>query len=331
MTYSEGAGHVAVVVAVNGDNITINEQICGTALPGTESGPNANSYQSRSISVNQFRQSHPSLNFIYFPGYFPNNSTITATPNPVSINSGLGATTINWNTGDNTTGQVYVTRDGGTETLFAQGSYGSQSASWIVAGATYTFQLYKGTSKVEVLNTVVVNTNPTISADPTRVQASTTLGTTTINWGTGNGTTGQVYVSKDGGTEALFAQGSSGAQPASWIVGGSAYVFLLYSGTNKSNLLATVTVNTNPVITASPNPVPTSSNLGTTIINWGTGDESIGQVYVSKDGGPEGLFAQGPYGSQSASWITSGSTYTFKLYAGTSHINILDSVTVTGS
>ncbi|OLC99952.1 MAG: hypothetical protein AUH86_01240 [Acidobacteria bacterium 13_1_40CM_4_58_4] len=38
-------------------------------------------------------------------------------------------------------------------------------------------------------------------------------------------------------------------------------------------------------ITASPNPVPAGEGVGTTTITWNTGDGTVGQVYVSVDGG----------------------------------------------
>ena len=51
-------------------------------------------------------------------------ATITASPNPVTTGEGPGTTTITWNTGDGTTGQVYVSEDGAPETLFTDGSNG---------------------------------------------------------------------------------------------------------------------------------------------------------------------------------------------------------------
>ena len=51
-------------------------------------------------------------------------ATITASPNPVTIGEGPGNTTITWNTGDGTTGQVYVSEDGAPETTFRQRSVG---------------------------------------------------------------------------------------------------------------------------------------------------------------------------------------------------------------
>jgi hypothetical protein len=50
---------------------------------------------------------------------------------------------------------------------------------------------------------------------------------------------------------------------------------------------------------------------------------------MSKDGGPEKLFAGlAPRGSQDAAWIAQGQ-YEFRLYAGKEHQKVLASVTVT--
>jgi hypothetical protein len=82
-------------------------------------------------------------------------------------------------------------------------------------------------------------------------------------------------------------------------------------------------------LTASPNPVPAGDGLGTATIAWSTGDGSVGQVYVSEDGGPEKLFAQDPAGSVDAPWIRTGAEYEFRLYAGTERRTLLNAVMVT--
>ena len=78
-------------------------------------------------------------------------ATITASPNPVTTGEGPGTTTITWNTGDGTTGQVYVSEDGGPERLFTAGPTGSLPAPWIQAGKTFEFRLYAGTEHTKVL------------------------------------------------------------------------------------------------------------------------------------------------------------------------------------
>ena len=82
-------------------------------------------------------------------------------------------------------------------------------------------------------------------------------------------------------------------------------------------------------ILANPNPVPAGSALGTTTITWKTGDGSQGQVYVSQDGAAENLFDAGTDDSKEAPWIQTGSTYEFRVYAGSDHKTQLASVKVT--
>jgi hypothetical protein len=85
-----------------------------------------------------------------------NAAEITATPNPIPPGKGFGTTKIAWNTGDNSWGEVYVAVDHGSEQLFTQGPSGSSDASWIGAGATYEFRLYKKMDHRRPLATVKV-------------------------------------------------------------------------------------------------------------------------------------------------------------------------------
>ena len=78
-------------------------------------------------------------------------ATITASPNPVPASQQSGTTTVTWNTGDGSAGQVYVSVDGGTEALFAAGPSGANAASWIEAGKTFEFRLYAGTEHTKML------------------------------------------------------------------------------------------------------------------------------------------------------------------------------------
>lgn len=253
-------------------------------------------------------------------------ASISASPNPTTT----GSTVVTWTTGDGSTGQVYVSMNGGQSVLFDQGTGDSITAPWIQPGNTYTFVLYGGTSQATVLGQVVVQgaSPPTITATPNPVPTNNGSGTTTLNWNTGDGSYGQVYVSVNGGVETVVGQGASGQITISWIQQGSTYVFRLYQGTAHQNVLAQVTVTTPPpAVSASPNP---TSN-GVTNVTWATNNGSQGQVYVSMNGGPESLFAQGTGGTNTATWIQAGSTYVFTLYAGTSHSTQLAQTSVTGT
>jgi hypothetical protein len=78
-----------------------------------------------------------------------------------------------------------------------------------------------------------------------------------------------------------------------------------------------------PVLSASPNPVPPGDKLGETTISW-----SGGKVYVSMNGGEDSLFGAQCQGSKVASWILTGSSYEFRLY-NLDHTELLAKVTVT--
>ena len=82
--------------------------------------------------------------------------TVTASPNPVPIRSGMGKTTITWDTGGRGIGQVYAARDNLPEELFAEGGDGSKDAAWIDRGSTYAFRLYAGRDHTDLLATVTV-------------------------------------------------------------------------------------------------------------------------------------------------------------------------------
>jgi hypothetical protein len=78
----------------------------------------------------------------------------------------------------------------------------------------------------------------TITASPNPVPAGEGAGTATITWKTGDGKDGQVYVSVDGGPEAIFGGGPSGSAAASWIQVGKTFEFRLYAGTEHATVLA---------------------------------------------------------------------------------------------
>ena len=85
-------------------------------------------------------------------------ATITATPNPVPAGSGPGATTISWDTGDGSKGQIYFAVNNGTEKKwFDNAVRGSQEAPWINKGAVYEFRLYAGQSREKLLASVKVS------------------------------------------------------------------------------------------------------------------------------------------------------------------------------
>ena len=171
--------------------------------------------------------------------------TLSAQPNPVPPSVGVGRTTIAWSTGNEPSGPVYVSENGGPEILFAgESRYGSQDAPWISVGKTYEFRLYSGGDRRRLLSTVVVTSkaDPFVFAMPNPVPAGTSAGRTEIRWNTGDGSAGELYVSIDNAPEILFARNPQGTQVAPWIQSGSVYVFRLYRVDRQKTLLASATV-----------------------------------------------------------------------------------------
>ncbi|MSQ23385.1 MAG: hypothetical protein EXR58_02365 [Chloroflexi bacterium] len=303
---------------------------------------------------------------------------LSASPNPVPAGSTSGTTTVNWDTGDGSMGQVYVWQKGGGEVPFGQGGKGALPAPWIHTGWTYEFRLYQGTAKLNRLRTLTVTGSsattlvvPTvapvvlpapvvsdaINAVPSAVQQAEASaisgladapwiaaapdgnGGTTVSWSTANNGQGQVYVWQPGGSEVPFAQAASGFTSVGWLQKGWQYEFRLYQGASR---LQAVALNGSPLaavrspvsdegraaLTARASVDPDSGLILTTIA-WDTGSGAIGQVYVRDEGGNDELFAQGPVGARNVPGLSPGSTYSFALYAGTDHSNLLASVPVT--
>ena len=83
---------------------------------------------------------------------------ISAAPNPTTNSS----TTITWNTGDGSAGQVYVSIDGASDIgPVWQNKTGTEVAPWINPGSSYEFKLYQGTSHQTVIARVTVTRQST--------------------------------------------------------------------------------------------------------------------------------------------------------------------------
>jgi tRNA (mo5U34)-methyltransferase len=82
---------------------------------------------------------------------------------------------------------------------------------------------------------------PILCAFPNPAPAGEGAGKTTVSWDTADGSIGKVYVSVNGGEEALFADSRRGTAVADWIQTGSSYEFRLYNS-DHTELLAKVAV-----------------------------------------------------------------------------------------
>jgi tRNA (mo5U34)-methyltransferase len=82
-------------------------------------------------------------------------ATLGASPNPVPAGEGAGKTTISWDTADGSPGKVYVSRNGGEESVFADSHRGSAAANWIETGSIYEFRLYNADHTTQLAKIVV--------------------------------------------------------------------------------------------------------------------------------------------------------------------------------
>ena len=128
----------------------------------------------------------------------------------------------------------------------------------VIAAVAVCVAVYSGTAStlraapqqnISGGNSDRVSRAPVITAKP--VTLSDGSGSTEIEWDTGNGSIGFVFVTEeDGGKPVLFANGSRGNQIAPWI-GQHSYVFELYGDDQRQTLLAKVTVSGSAEITSS--------------------------------------------------------------------------------
>lgn len=81
-----------------------------------------------------------------------------------------------------------------------------------------------------------------IWATPNPVPFGADPGTTTIEWSTGDGSPGWVFLRHDDGEETLFSHQPVGLQEAAWIQPEMAYRFTLYGDEERAGKLDAVTV-----------------------------------------------------------------------------------------
>jgi hypothetical protein len=92
---------------------------------------------------------------------------------------------------------------------------------------------------------------PVITATPDHVAVTDRPGSTEIQWDTGNGSVGFVFVTASDRKPVLFATGAKGSRVAPWIRAGN-YAFELYGDDQRRTLLAAVTVSGTTESDASP-------------------------------------------------------------------------------
>ena len=168
--------------------------------------------------------------------------SIQANPNPAACAAGQGRTVITWNAGSGATVEVWASIDGAAEIRFGgESREGTQSADWINPGRTYDFRLYEGTShsnRVGAVQVQCAKEPPFVRAtpNPVRTDATGLNGSTRIEWNTGDGRPGTLYLSINGGKEMIVAGGARGSVEASYIGLDASYDFRLYQPTDAKNV-----------------------------------------------------------------------------------------------
>lgn len=155
-------------------------------------------------------------------------------------------------------------------------------------------------------------------------------GRVAVSWSTCCTSDGHVTIARDDDAEEAFSTGSYGLAFIEGVKPGMHYELRLYSGQGPTALQnASVSGRERtPTIAADPNPVPAGAGLGQTKISWTTLSKDDGEVCVSKDDGPEQVFARGPSGSVEVNWIATGSSYEFRLYSRDASPRLLAKTTV---
>lgn len=120
---------------------------------------------------------------------------------------------------------------------------------WPITGAVAVcIGLYSATALAQ--QTAPKKDEAVITAKPEHVTLSDETGSTEIEWDTGNGSNGFVFVTEEGGKPIPFATGARGNQVAPWI-GKHSYVFELYADDQRQTLLAKVIVHGSAEVTSS--------------------------------------------------------------------------------
>jgi hypothetical protein len=103
------------------------------------------------------------------------------------------------------------------------------------------------------------------------------------------------------------------------------------SACNEAQRQAAASRKTEPILSASPNPVPSGDSdqpVGSTRITWNTRSQAIADLYLKVNRSSEVFIARGAAGTFDAKWIQFDSLYEFRLYTK-KHSRLLARVEVT--
>jgi hypothetical protein len=158
-------------------------------------------------------------------------------------------------------------------------------AQSVMAALAVCLAVYSGTAPMlgADLEQTASGSNSDLASHAPVITAQTSgSGSTQIQWNTGNGSPGFVFVTENGRSPVLFAKGSRGSRVAPWI-GKHRYVFELYRDDQQRTLLAKVTVS-GPDGRASSQPSVSWQGLARWVLIVGLAAVLYFAVYLSSTG-----------------------------------------------
>ena len=151
-----------------------------------------------------------------------------------------------------------------------------------------------------------------------------------VSWHTDGNQTVQIWIRETGKAAKLWRQEVNGSATWPYLHNGTTTTFELRGGPNFGTVLGTTSSTGRAPGRLSADRTHLALAPGTTgtiDLSWATalGDA---QVWVSHNGNPQKLYAQGPSGTGRITWISRGTTV-FTLWSGTAQEHLLDTLVVT--
>ncbi|MET9633088.1 hypothetical protein ABZX92_37085 [Lentzea sp. NPDC006480] len=170
----------------------------------------------------------------------------------------------------------------------------------------------------------------TVSAQEVTLAPGQSSGSVDVSWHTDGNQVVQIWIREPGKAAKLWRQDVNGSAPWPYLHPGTTTTFELRGGPNFATILATTSSRAKLPGRLSASRTHLALAPGATgeiDLNWAT-TLSDAQVWVSHNGSPQKLYAQGPSGQGHITWISRGTTV-FTLWSGTAQEHLLDTLVVT--
>jgi len=274
-------------------------------------------------------------------------ASLNANPNPILIPTGTpaGQTTLSWMAPGHNSISIFQGSTSGPLVTTSTSPYGSfTTPANVTDGTTYVLvdpanpssQLASVTVNVQTISgTLTANPNPI----PISANASIPYGQTTLSWNAPTASKVEIHVGSPNGPLFTAGDNTGSATTGTWVTNGMTF-FLQNASTGNTtsytNTLATATVqlagNTQPTLTASPNPAPRqASGYAQTTLSWWAPKSTALELHVGAPDGPL-VAVSGPSGSTTTGpWISDGTVFYLQDASSgisTSPANTLATVTV---